>query len=242
MADIAGSEKSRNEAESFGVASSARGHSHRMWGRCSWRKALVMRGIIAAVVMLTILPCSVAADQWPAAKVQQVFSENGRHFVRIVPGEGYGDTVGFKGSKTGAYARGEFYEKQADRSYKLIADVALQNPVAPAESLLSNRGYLLTFDNWHNAGYGKVVAIYRSNGELVRTYELEALYTSKQIEAIRTSVSSRWWRCRPFGFVDPDEQTKVYVFEHFGGTFVFDLSTGKQEYHPGQASCQQSGE
>jgi hypothetical protein len=200
-----------------------------------------MKGIIAAVVMLTVLPCSVVADEWPAAKVQQVFSGNGLYFVRIVPGESYGDTVGFKGSKTGAYARGEFYEKQPDRSYKLTADVSLQNPVAPAESLLSNRGYLLTFDNWHNAGYGKVVAIYRPNGELVRTYELEALYPSKQLEAIPTSVSSRWWRCRPFGFVDPAEQTKVYVFEHYGGTFVFDLSTGKQEYHPGQASCQQAG-
>ena len=200
-----------------------------------------MKGIIATLALLTILPCSVVADQWPAAKVQHVFSGNGLHFVRIVLGESYGDTFGFKGSKTGAYARGEFYEKQRDRSYKLTADVALQNPVSPVESLLSNRGYLLTFDNWHNAGYGKVVAIYRPHGELIRTYDLEALYTSKQMEAIRTSESSRWWRCRPFGFVDPDEQTKVYVLEHFGGTFVFDLSTGKHEYHPGQASCQQSG-
>ena len=200
-----------------------------------------MKGIIASVVLLTILPCLAMADDWPGAKVQHVFSGNGLHFVRIVPGEGYGDTVGFKGSKTGAYARGEFYEKQPDRSYKLTADVVLQNPVAPVDVLLSNSGYLLTFDNWHNAGYGKVVAIYKPHGELVRAYELEALYTSKQIEVIRTSVSSRWWRCRPFGFVDPGEQTKVYVFEHFGGTFVFDLPTGKQEYHPGQASCQQSG-
>ena len=197
-----------------------------------------MRGFIASIVMLALLPCSVVADEWPAAQVQHVFSKSGLHFVRIVPGEGYGDTVGFKGSKTGAYARGEFYERQPDRSYRLIADVALQNPVAPVESLLSNRGYLLTFDNWHNAGYGKVVAIYRSNGELVCAYELEALYPAKQLEAISTSVSSRWWRCRPFGFVDPDEPTKVYVFEHFCGTFVFDLSTGTHEYQPGRSMCQ----
>ena len=197
-----------------------------------------MKGIIATITLLTILPCLVAADDWPAAKVQHVFSGNGLHFVRIVPGEGYGDTVGFKGSKTGAYARGEFYEKQPDRSYTLTADVVLQNPVAPVDVLLSNRGYLLTFDNWHNAGYGKVVAIYRPNGELVRTYEVDALYPAKQLEAIPTSVSSRWWRCRPFGFVDPDEQTKVYVFEHFGGTFTFDLSTGTHEYQPGRSKCQ----
>lgn len=98
-----------------------------------------MRGIIASVVMLTILPCLVAADEWPAAKVQQIFNGNGLHFVRIVPGDGYGDTVGFKGSKTGAYARGEFYEKQSDRSYKLMADVALQNPVAPGHAAQQTR-------------------------------------------------------------------------------------------------------
>ena len=197
-----------------------------------------MRMIVATTIMLMILPCSVLADEWQAAKVQHVFSGNGMRFVRIMPGEGYGDTVGFKGSKTGTYARGEFYEKQPDRSYKLIADVVLQNPVAPVDVLLSNRGYVLTFDNWHNAGYGKVVAIYRPTGELVRSYELEALYPAKQLEAIPTSVSSRWWRCRPFGFVDPDEQTQVYVAEHLGGTFTFDLSTGTHEYQPGRSKCQ----
>ena len=201
-------------------------------------KGSFMREIIASVVMLILLPCSVVADEWPAAKVQQIFSGNGLHFVRIVPGESYGDTVGFKGSKTGTYARGEFYKKQPDRSYKLIADVALQNPVTPVDMLLSNHGYLLTFDNWHNTGYGKVVAIYRPNGELVRTYELEALYPVKQLEAIPISVSSRWWRCRPFGFVDPGEQTKVYVFEHFGGTFTFELSMGTHEYQAGHSKCQ----
>jgi hypothetical protein len=122
-------------------------------------KGVFMKGIIATLAMLTIVPCLAAVDEWPAAKVQHVISGNGLHFVRILPGEGYGDTVGFKGSKLGAYARGEFYEKQPDRSYKLTADVALQNPVAPVDVLLSNRGYVVTFDNWHNAGYGKVVAM-----------------------------------------------------------------------------------
>lgn len=37
-----------------------------------------MRGIIVSVVMLTILPCSAVADEWPAGKVQQKFSGNGR--------------------------------------------------------------------------------------------------------------------------------------------------------------------
>lgn len=82
----------------------------------------------------------------------------------------------------------------------------LHNPIAPAGALVSNEGYQLTFDNWHNAGYGEVVAIYRPNGETVVTYQIEQLYKPEQIDQISTSVSSRWWRCKPFGYVDPDNR------------------------------------
>jgi hypothetical protein len=51
-----------------------------------------MRGIMASIVILPVLPCSVEADERPAAQVQHVFNKSGLHFVRIVPGEGYGDT------------------------------------------------------------------------------------------------------------------------------------------------------
>lgn len=108
--------------------------------------------IIAAVVRLMILPCSVVAAKW-----------NGLRFVRIVPGEVYGDTVGLKGTKTGAYARGEFYEKKLDRSYKFMPDVALQNSVAPMDVLLSNREYLLTFDKGGRGAVGSEPADVRNN-------------------------------------------------------------------------------
>lgn len=84
-----------------------------------------------------------------AARVTHVFSDTGRYFVRIVPGNNLGETIGFKGSPKGDLARGEFYVRQPDRSYKLVADVALRNPIAPVDALVSNEGYLLTFDNWH---------------------------------------------------------------------------------------------
>ena len=61
---------------------------------------------VASAVMLILLLCSIAADEWQSAKVQHVFSRNGLHFVRIVPGESYGDTVGFKESKTGPMREG----------------------------------------------------------------------------------------------------------------------------------------
>lgn len=182
------------------------------------------------------------ADSWAGPQVQTVFSQDGSRFVRVTPGESLGDTMGFAGAKKGEYAHGLFYERQTDRSYRLTADVALLNPIAPVDLLLSNSGYLITFDNWHNAGYGKVVAIYGPKGQSVASWSLEQLYSPEQISSISQSTSSRWWRCQPFHFVDPKEQTKVVVREALGGGFVFELATGKFSSYKGSVKCQTAGQ
>ena len=145
--------------------------------------------------------------------------------------------VGFEGAGTGEHARGLFYALQADRSYRLVADVALVNPVAPVDALLTNRGELVTFDNWHNFGFGAVIAIYGPEGALRASYALEELYGEEQLSEVPRSVSSRWWRCRPTGFVDPETETRIYVREVLGGEFVLALSPPSFTYHPGQAEC-----
>ena len=109
------------------------------------------------------------ADDWPTAKVQNVFSENGQYFVRIIPGTSIGDTYGFSGAPKGPFAHAEFYARQPNRSYRLVKDAELNNPVSPVDALVTNQGYLVTFDNWHNIGYGKIVAIYRPDERSVRT-------------------------------------------------------------------------
>lgn len=200
------------------------------------------RAAIVAVLLLVLVPASpVGADSWPGPRVVSVFSENGDRFVRIVPGASVGDTVGFAGAPRGAYARGEFYARQPDRSYRLVADVPLANPVAPVEALVSNGGHLLTLDNWHNLGHGPVVAVYGPSGSLLRSYRLEELYDARRLASIPTSVSSRWWRCAVSGFVDPPTQAKVYVTERLGGTFVVTLPTAAIDYQAGAASCQAAG-
>lgn len=185
---------------------------------------------VAIGLLLAIFPCLVFADQWRNPVPLYAISENGQYLVRVVPGESLGDTIGVAGSKKGAYAHGEFYQKQSDRSYQLIADVPLQNPMAPVHILVSNLGYMVTFDNWHNAGYGKIVAIYRSNGQLVHAYELEELYSSEEIDLIPRSISSRGWLSQNFGFVPREDQGEIYVYDFSGGLLLIDLPTGNLEY------------
>jgi len=192
----------------------------------------------AAVLLCVLLFAGGAlADDWPAATVQNVFSDNGSYFVRILPGQSVGDAVGFSGAPKGRYANAEFYVRRANRSYELASDTVLENPVSPTDALVTNSGYLVTFDNWHNLGYGKAVAIYEPAGRLIRAYTLEQLYSPDRLGKIPRSVSSRWWRCAPHGYVDPGKQTEIYVFEHFGGTFTFNVESGAFAYHSGQAAC-----
>ena len=117
---------------------------------------------IGPVLLLSALPLA-WADSWPGPRVVNVFSGNGQYFVRILPGKSVGDTFGFADAAKGPYARAEFYARQPDRSYQLAADVSLKNPVAPIDVIVSNQ-VICAFDNWHNLGYGKVVAIYDRKG------------------------------------------------------------------------------
>jgi len=191
---------------------------------------------VIATVVICLATAPVSADDWPGPVPQNVFSDNGRHFIRIIPGTYAADPVAVTGSPNGAAARGEFYERQTNRSYRLVGDVLLQNPIGPTDALVTNAGYVVTFDNWHNFGYGMVVVIYAPGGRLIRALTVEDLYPRDRIAKIPLSVSSRWWRCAPHGYVDP-EQTTIYVSEYFGGTFTFTLRDGAFAYHPGQAEC-----
>ncbi len=173
------------------------------------------------------------ADDWPGPRTFAVFSESGRFFVRFVPGESIGDTVGFSGAKKGSYAKALLYGLAPDRSYKLLHEVALANPVSPVNALVSDQGHFITFDNWHNFGFGKVVAFYGPSGRLIRSYELPDLYPAQMLTRIPQSMSSRHWRCQPVHFVEPKEQKNVYVPEVLGGYFVFTLSTGDVVYTAG---------
>ena len=168
------------------------------------------------------------ADDWAGPRTREVFSQSREYFVRVVPGESIGDTIGFAGAKKGRYANAEFYRRDPDRSYRLVAEATLLNPVAPVEFFVSDGGHLATLDNWHNVGYGKAVALYDSSGKLIRAYELKDLFQEAEIADFRHSISSIWWREGPF-YVRDDQKTLLVTVKP-GADFLFGLETGEYKY------------
>ena len=91
---------------------------------------------------------------------------------------------------------GTLYERKFLVWYTPKWTAPLSNRVAPVSALVSDSGrYVVTFDNWHQVGYGDdVVAVYDgSNGTLLWKYRLEDLLSNEELCQIRCSVSSRWW-------------------------------------------------
>ena len=202
----------------------------------------------AAIILLTLVVGSGRdvcwGDQWPAPQVREVWSPSRDHFVRVMPGKGVGETVGFSGAPTGPAAAAEFYRRAGDRSYRPVWMVSLANPVAPIDAFLTDRGYLATLDNWHNMGYGKVVAFYAPTGVLIRAYALADLFSAAEVDAMRKSVSSIWWR-KPLAYVRPDQQTLYIEIDGNGRELLFETETGAYQYcepHDGARRCRSTNE
>ena len=192
----------------------------------------LMRAAVAILGVCVLGGPGALADDWPQARPITVFTETGDRFLRVLPGKSIGDLLGFRGAPKGPYATAEMYVRQPDRSYRFTGAATLVHPVAPVNVLLAPDGAFITFDNWHNLGYGKIVAIYRADGTLVRSYTLEDLYRNRDLSSVPTSESSRAWRCAPVHFVTP-QGDEVYAREFLGGGFVFTMKDGSFRYTPG---------
>jgi hypothetical protein len=193
-----------------------------------------------ALLALTLTALPVAqADDWPAPVIREVFSQSRAYFVRVVPGKSFGDTIGFRGAPKGPFATAEFYHLEKDRSYRLTATAPLLNPVAPVDFFVTDTGYLITLDNWHNAGYGKVVAFYTPLGKTIRAYELSDLFTTSEIEKFGHSVSSIQWRRFSGAYIRPGGDTFNITINDKGGGFTFELNGAYQycETRAGNFQC-----
>ena len=182
------------------------------------------------LVMLAMVGVVVSwADQWPAPQTREVWSQSRDYFVRVIPGKSIGETVGFRGAPTGPYATAELYRRASDRSYRLTWTISLVNPVAPIDLFLTDRGYLVTLDNWHNMGYGKIVAVYSPDGKLLRSHALDDLFSAAEIDKLPRSVSSIWWR-KQVAYVRPDQQTLYVSVDDGGRELIFEAEIGAYQF------------
>jgi hypothetical protein len=183
---------------------------------------------VFSLIIIFLFPLKAMADQWIGPTTSEVFSESREYFVRVIPGKSIGDTFGFAGAKKGVFAKAELYQRGKEKSYKLKSQWDLVNPIAPVNFFVNDSGMLITFDNWHNMGYGKIVAIYNSRGQLIKSLTLEEIYPKPLIGKIKRSVSSRWWRGKANYFIN--KQMEFYVSDTIGGSFIFNMGSGAFNY------------
>ena len=160
--------------------------------------------VVLSIICLAISP-SPRADDWPGPVVREVFCKNREYFVRVTPGESVGETVGFGSAKIGKHARAAYFRMQVDRGYRLEREIELANPVAPVDFFVSNSGDLVTLDNWHNVGYGVVLALYHDDGKMVKAYRLGELFPKCEVDSFTHSVSSIWWH-KGSTYIDEDQK------------------------------------
>lgn len=168
-----------------------------------WVQILIAVGLIAAGTFVH----SVSGDTWALPKKEKYYSPNKRYYLEVTPKklesqlkyfedkvEGR-DNAGARKEVKDNRAKGALYARRDDGSYSKKWEFPLVNEVSPVSAVVSSKGnYVVTFDNWHSAGYGDdVVVIYRSNGTLVKKFGLEDILTQGDIETLPRSVSSIWW-------------------------------------------------
>jgi TonB family protein len=165
--------------------------------------------ILVALLLISVVAfvSAVNADEWAIPKKEKYYSPNKMFYLEVTPKKlesqlkYFQDKVDGKenaGAVDGGEenrARGAFYARRADGGYAKKWEFPLVNEVSPVSAVVSGKGdYFVTFDNWHSAGYGDdVVAIYRSNGALIKKFGLGDLLTEGDIETVPHSVSSIWW-------------------------------------------------
>ena len=183
--------------------------------------------IFSVVALWAGLSSLVIADDWVTPQIREVFSPDRQYFARITPGESWGETWGFKGAKIGRHAQAAFFREQPDKGYRLERTVDMPNPVAPVEVYVSNKGDMVTLDNWHNEGYGAVLVLYHWDEKIVKKYRLVDLFSKKDIDSFPISESSIWWHKGPT-YIQHDQED-FYMGYHESPNYselILKLSSG----------------
>lgn len=141
------------------------------------------------------------ADSWNPPKTEVYLSANGQFRLTVTPRDidsplSYFETkVKGKPLAESLGPVGELH-RLADGKWQKIWSRKLVNEVSPVSALVSNDGgSIVTFDNWHSAGYGDdVVVIYGTDGILIKSFALTQIVPPYFVDGFERTVSSIWWQ------------------------------------------------
>ncbi|WP_440222268.1 hypothetical protein ACQQ2N_14380 [Dokdonella sp. MW10] len=148
-------------------------------------------------------PC--LADEWTSARTVIVNSPDGQWRGIVIPSSS-GEASTPSRHAIGHVQGDDRSTRRPDRAYARMQrreegrwmdmwEGALANPHAPVEALVSDKGFLITLDEWLERGYGEnVVVTYDEFGRIRCHWELDDLLPTLYVEHLPTSVSSRRWR------------------------------------------------
>ena len=191
---------------------------------------------IALVTILALQMSSVFADSWLSPQPIAAVSENAVWLVRVEPGVSIGDVYGFAGQPVGEYAEATLFKYDEDgQSYAEVETYRTRNPVAPVEVLISDSGWLIALDNWHNFGIGTVASIYDSSGDLISEFRLIDIFGPDELESLERSTSSIWWRCGRAS-LDPTG-TQILLSDKLGRDISIDYVDGTVEFAGDSGRC-----
>lgn len=156
--------------------------------------------------LILLLPASVNADTWALPSIKKYHSQNERYVFTIIPRSLESQLAYFQdlvdGKKEAGQRHGEIDKargileltKENGASEK-IWEILLVNDVSPVRALVTDDGsYVVTFDNWHSAGYGEdAIVIYDREGTVVRMFSVKSVIGEEHFSGLPRSVSSIHW-------------------------------------------------
>jgi hypothetical protein len=185
-----------------------------------------MTKAILILMLLGFLVRCALADSWSTPKTTRIRSSCDRFTALVIPGDA---------ANPEKPAKAHVYEGDPVETgrWQTVWAVTLTNPTAPAEVMLSNGGrYLVTFDNWGSVGYGNdSVAIYTHDGMVgkkISHYSIEQLLTKAELQNVRQTVSSRWWREHSHCFLDEEGGQFLCLWLGLGSRWMaWNLTSGE---------------
>jgi len=191
---------------------------------------------VATPLLILVLTTSAHAEcmRRSGSDVRDVRSPNGQLEVRVVS----------RGLANSAAAKAEWYRLGggAPQQFRILA---LLNPIAPNDFIVTNDGTLVTFDDRCSLGRENAVVIYSPSGDVVKKYSLKDLYSHEDIRRFDEEWDEEGtiWRCYSASslVLSPSRELSVgddlTVTDAVGGRFVFTLATGSFKYERGATHC-----